>query len=386
MGTDNKIFLEVIEWFDQTGQEMLHRIPEGGSGEIKLGAQLTVRESQAAVFFYNGRACDVFGPGRHTLVTANLPILNKILSIPWGMTSPLRAEVYFTNMKVFPNLKWGTKNPVAFKDSELGLVRLRAHGICNIRVTQPVLFINSIVGTMGTYTLDDIEDFIGRVILSRFNDHLGENLDTLINLPSQYDELSESLALRLAKDFSHYGLGLTELYINSITPPPEVQDAIDDKSKLGLFDDLNGLLKMKTAMAVEKLAEQEGGAGMAAGMGMGFMMPPLFAQLYGSPEPAKTPEAKKAAHSGSHAAVSGAKCPECGTAVQGDAKFCQSCGHQLMIFRQCEECGKNLPPHARFCPRCGTKTDDGSKAPKCAKCGTENLKGAVFCNQCGEKL
>ncbi|PJA50632.1 MAG: virion core protein (lumpy skin disease virus), partial [Syntrophobacterales bacterium CG_4_9_14_3_um_filter_49_8] len=120
MGTDNIVFLEVIEWFDETGKELVHRIPEKGSGEIKWGAQLTVRESQIAVFFYNGKAYDAFGPGRHTLKTANIPILTKVLSLPWGMTSPLRAEVYFTNMKVFPNLKWGTRDPVAFRDAELG--------------------------------------------------------------------------------------------------------------------------------------------------------------------------------------------------------------------------------------------------------------------------
>ena len=129
MGMDNIVFLEVIEWFDRTGREIVRRIPEKGSGEIKYGAQLIVRESQAAVFYYHGKAYDAFEPGRHTLVTANIPILNKILSIPWGLTSPLRAEVYFVNMKVFPNLKWGTKDPVAFKDRELGLVRLRAFGI-----------------------------------------------------------------------------------------------------------------------------------------------------------------------------------------------------------------------------------------------------------------
>ena len=152
MGTDNQFFLEIIEWFDETGNELIHRIPEKGSGEIKFGAQLIVRESQAAVLFYKGKALDAFGPGKHTLKTGNIPVLTKILSIPWGMESPLRAEVYMANLKIFPNLKWGTRDPVAFRDSELGLIRLRAHGIFNIRIIQPALFINSLVETMGMFS------------------------------------------------------------------------------------------------------------------------------------------------------------------------------------------------------------------------------------------
>ena len=113
MGTDNTVFLEVIEWLETDGDELVHRVPEKGSGELKYGAQLIVRENQAAVFFYKGRACDAFGPGRHTLKTGNIPVLTKILATPWAMTSPLRTEVYFANLKVFTNLKWGTRNPVA---------------------------------------------------------------------------------------------------------------------------------------------------------------------------------------------------------------------------------------------------------------------------------
>ncbi|MBA3036785.1 MAG: SPFH domain-containing protein, partial [Desulfobacterium sp.] len=173
MGTDNIIFLENLEWFDETGKELVHRIPETGSGEIKYGAQLTVRQSQAGVFFYKGKAIDAFGPGRHTLKTANIPVLTKLASIPWGMASPLRAEVYFVNLKVFTNLKWGTRDPVAFKDSQLGLVRLRAFGIFSIQVLQPVLFINSMVGTQGIFTTAETEDYLNSVIVSRFNDYRG---------------------------------------------------------------------------------------------------------------------------------------------------------------------------------------------------------------------
>ncbi len=154
MGVNNVVLLEALEWFDETGRELLHRLPEEGSGEIKYGAQLTVRESQAAVLFYKGKAGDAFGPGRHTLKTGNSPSVTKLLSAPWGLISPLRAEVFFVNLKVFADLRWGTLDPVAFRDAELGLVRLRAHGVFNIRIVQPVLLINTLAGTMGRYTTE----------------------------------------------------------------------------------------------------------------------------------------------------------------------------------------------------------------------------------------
>ncbi len=371
MGTNNVIFLEMIEWFDETGRELVHRIPEQGSGEIKYGAQLVVRESQAGVFFYNGRAYDAFGPGRHTLTTLNIPILTKVLSLPWGFTSPLRAEVYLVNMKNFINLKWGTRDPVAFKDSEFGLIRLRAYGVFNLRVIQPVLFINSIVGTQGIYTTDEIEEYLNRVIVSRLNDHLGEHLDTLIKLPSRYEELSQGLKKRLEEDFSHYGLSLSNLYIVSITPPEEVQQAIDDQSRLAVLKDLDGLVKMKAAMAMEKASQSPGEAGAGMGMGLGFMMPALFAE-----------QLRK---SGKEVPVL-LNCPECKNPITEESRFCPACGHQLVVLDQCPECGKNLAPQAKFCSRCGHPAQEKKPAPKCPQCGSENLPHSVFCNHCGEKI
>jgi len=384
---NNLFFLEFIEWFDQTGKEIVHRIPEKGSGEIKWGAQLVVRDYQSAVFFYQGKAYDAIGPGRHTLKTANIPVLNKILAIPWAMDNPLRTEVYFVNMNLFADLKWGTRDPVAFKDSELGLVRLRAFGVFNMRVIQPVLFVNTMVAARGTYTTADIEEYLGRVIVSRLNDVLGEKLDTMLNLPKLYDEMSTELMKRLAEDFNNLGLGLTQLYINSITPPAEVQQAIDDRSKLNAIEDMNKFLKLKAAASLENVSKQMGdragaagpagtmastmGAGM--GMGMGFMMPSMLAGLY---KDAGGPEALKQA----------LVCPDCKNPIQPDAKFCPSCGRHLMVVQQCATCGESLPPTAKFCPQCGTPVELKPGSRKCPHCGTENLKESVYCNHCGDKL
>ncbi len=371
---DSAIFLENIEWFDETGQELVHRLPEEGSGEIKWGAQLTVRESQAAVLFYQGRACDAFGPGRHTLKTGNLPLLTKILSVPWRGNSPLRAEVYMVNMKHFTNLKWGTMNPVAFRDSELGLIRLRAHGVFNIQIVQPVLFINSLVGTMGHFTAEAIALYLKEVIVSRFNDYLGEVLDTILNLPGRFDELSLQLQKRLIGDFGHFGLQLSHLYITSITPPEEVQKAIDDKGRLNMIHDIDKFVKMKAAMAMEKAAENQGEAGAGMGLGLGMMMPAMFAHGLGG----------ATVHEQQGSATT--TCSECQNTIPADARFCPLCGHQQLVLSQCVHCGKNMALNAKFCSRCGRPATERPQVALCPYCKAENLPGAMFCNQCGQRI
>lgn len=349
MGTNNLVFLEVIEWFDETGRELVHRIPESGSGEIKFGAQLTVRESQAAVFFYQGKAVAAFGPGRHTLKTLNIPALTKLLAIPWAMNSPLRAEVYFVNLKTFTNLKWGTRDPVAFRDSQLGLIRLRAFGVFNLNVVEPLLFINSLAGTQGILGTEEIEAYLNQVIVSRLNDYLGETLDTLLNLPAIYDEMSEALADRLKKDFSRFGLLLNQLFINAITPPKEVQQAIDDRSRMGVIQDMNKLMQMKTAMAIEKAAENEGTAGAGMGTGLGFMMPGIMAPYVSGamqpPQPGSRPEAAAA-------------CSKCRNTLPPGARFCPQCGQPLQTPPPCIQCKKPLSAGDRFCPECGLSTTE----------------------------
>ncbi len=278
-------------------------------------------------------------------------------------------------MKYFTNLKWGTQSPVAFKDSELGLIRLRAHGIFNLQIVQPVLFINSLVGTMAEFTTDDISGYLKQVIVSRFNDYLGETLDTILNLAGKFDELSIELQKRLVNDFAHFGLRLSHLYITSITPPEEVQKAIDDKSRLSVIDDMEKFVKMKAAMAMEKAAENQGEAGAGMGLGMGMMMPAMFAanQSGQSVKPVVAQE---------NVIV----CSDCQSEIPADARFCPLCGHQQLVLSQCSHCGKNLVPNARFCSKCGHATSEKPKAVVCPECHTENLPGAMYCNQCGQRL
>ena len=341
------IMMEVIEWFDQTGTGIVHRYPEGGSGDIKMGAQLVVRENQAAVFFRDGQGLDVFGPGRHTLSTQNLPILTRLLSLPWGFTSPFRAEVYFVNLKVFTNMRWGTRDPVAFKDTQLGLIRLRAFGNFTMRVAQPLLFVNSLVGTQGSYTTDQIEDYLRDVIVARLNDFLGEKVQSLLDLPPHYDEMAVALKTRLVDEFRKYGAELVDFYINRITPPEEVERMIDERSGMGAVGDLDRFFKFKAAKAMGDAAQGGGvgngaaaGLGVGVGAGLGMMMPGMLAKSLGA-QPAAAP------------AGAVITCPGCQGAVASDSRFCPRCGRQLAATARCSRCQAELPGGARFCASCG---------------------------------
>jgi membrane protease subunit (stomatin/prohibitin family) len=268
---------------------------------------------------------------------------------------------------------------VAFRDKELGLIRIRAHGIFNVQVVQPILLINSLVGTMGKITTEEISSYLKRVIVSRLNDFLGERLDTIIDLPGKFDEFSMELQQRLTLDFAHFGLRLSHLYITSITPPEEVQKAIDDRSRMNAITDMEKFVRMKAAMAMEKAAENQGEAGAGLGLGMGMMMPAMF-----------NPAALQAPGGGSRSAggQGGATiiCPDCSNDIAQDSRFCPLCGHQLVVLSKCRECGKNLTPEAKFCSRCGTATEQHPQEVVCGECGSENMSGATFCNQCGQKL
>lgn len=283
--------MEVLEFLDPTGSIMVKREPDSGEYEIKWGAQLTVRESQTAILFRDGKALDVFGPGRHVLQTQNIPVLTKLITrLGYGTDSPFRAEVYFLNMKLFSNLKWGTREPILFRDSELQMVRLRSFGIFSIEIEDPSLFLNKVVGAQGIFVDSEIEDYLKNIIVTRLTDMFGEFVKSVFDLPKDFNELSIAIRTGIQSDFSALGLKIHDFLINSVSVPKEVQEMIDARSGMAAIGDMDQFLKFKAAMALETAADNPSGSasagvGVGAGMGMGFMLPQMLA---GAMQPAQS--------------------------------------------------------------------------------------------------
>lgn len=286
--------MEVLEFLDDSGETMAKRLPEDSGTEIKWGAQLTVRESQKAIFFRDGQSLDVFGPGRYVLKTQNIPLVTKaITSLGYGTDSPFRSEVYFLNMKLFPNLKWGTSEPILFHDSELKMIRLRAHGSFSIQIQDPTLFLNKVVGTQGIYTDQHISDYLRSIIVSKLTTVLGKELTTVFELPANFDNLSVIIRNSIKLDFDGLGLSMHDLYIGTISVPEEVQKLIDTRSGMSAVGDMNEFMKYQMGISIEKAAESTGGGagmglGMGAGIGMGMMMPQMIQEAMKSDDSSQT--------------------------------------------------------------------------------------------------
>jgi len=348
------VLFRVIEFFDETGQEMVHRIPEVGSGDFRLGDQLVVRESQQVVLFRDGKALDTMGPGRHTLSTANLPILVSLLGAIFDGKSPFRAEVYFVNMREFVDQKWGTPEPIVFRDSDLGMVRLRGMGTYSTQIADPQLFVNKIVGTQGIYTTSQISDFLRSILLSKLVDALGESKKGLFDLPASYQEMGATTKALAQGDFSALGIDLKTFYIQAITTTEETAKAIDDRAAMGAIGNMQAYLQFKMAQGIGAGAAPgeagtvagtaQAGMGLGAGIGLGAMMAGMMQQ---------------AMQPGAPAAQAGAVmlCPSCSAQIPASARFCPNCGAKLAKAEPttCPNCQAQVPAGNKFCPNCGNK-------------------------------
>jgi membrane protease subunit (stomatin/prohibitin family) len=275
MGLFDKLkgeFVDIIEWTDSSNDTMVWRFPRY-QNEIKMGAKLTVRESQVAIFVNEGKMADEYKPGMYDLQTQNMPIMSTLKGWKFGFNSPFKAEVYFVNTKQFTNQKWGTKNPIMIRDAEFGPIRIRAFGNYSIRIMDAKLFLKEIAGTDNHFTTEEITDNLRNMVITRFTDAIAESKIPVLDMASNYDELSKFVGEKINPEFKEIGIEVTKLLIENISLPPEVEAAMDKRSSMGIIGNLGAYAQFQAANSMEKAAENGNsimGAGMGMGMGMGM--------------------------------------------------------------------------------------------------------------------
>ena len=270
-------FIDVIEWTDDSRDTLVWRFERHGH-EIKYGAKLTVREGQAAVFIHEGQLADVFMPGLYMLETNNMPIMTTLQHWHHGFKSPFKSEIYFVSTTRMTDLKWGTKNPITLRDPEFGPVRLRAFGTYSIKVADPARFMTEIVGTDGEFTRDEIQFQIRNMIVQSASRALAGSRIPVLDMAANTDDLGRIVAEQISATTAEYGLTVPELYIENISLPPAVEEALDKRTSMGVLGDLSKYQQYATAEAMQAAAEQPGGGmGMGLGAGMGMAMGNMMA-------------------------------------------------------------------------------------------------------------
>lgn len=266
-------FLEIIQWQDDSRDTISWRFPDEDK-EIKRGAQLIVRESQAAQFIYLGQFGDTFGPGKHYLTTDNLPILATLKGWKYGFESPFKADIYYVNTRLFTGNKWGTANPIMLRDQDFGIVRARAYGIYDFKVVDVKTFLKEVAGTDDHFRLDEFADTMRSRIVSVFTDALASAKVPVLDVAARYSELGDALlpAINPAVT-SKYGIEISSFIVENVSVPPEVEQAIDKRSSMAAIGNLNDYVKFQMAESMTKGGgEGAGMASTAAGLGAGLAM------------------------------------------------------------------------------------------------------------------
>ncbi|MBE5804422.1 MAG: hypothetical protein E7316_07915 [Clostridiales bacterium] len=340
--------IDVIEWTDSSNDTMVYKYDMNGK-EIMMGAQLTVRESQVAIFVNEGQLADVFQPGRYELSTSNMPIMTALKAWKFGFNSPFKSDVYFINTKQFLDQKWGTSNPVMMRDAEFGMIRLRAFGIYSFRVTDPTAFLKEVFGTSSLFTVDGVEGQIKRTLISGLSDAIAESKIPALDLAANYDELANYAIQAINPKIAPLGLGLTSFVIENISLPEEVEKSMDKRTSMGVLGDMNKYTQYQAAEALREAANNPNGtAGMGIGMGAGMSMGQLFTQSMAQPQQPVAPVQQAPVQAGGF-------CTGCGAALTAGAKFCSNCGQKQEASNVCPGCGNTVAPGAKFCANCGQK-------------------------------
>ena len=352
------LFRTNIVWNDDTKNTIVYKYPFKNNGrEVNDKSTITVKESQIAVFVYKGQIADVLGPGLYDLKTNILPILTKLAAWKYAFETPITLDVYYVNTKQFTNIKWGTLNPIMMRDPEFGVIRVRGFGTFAFKVDDAGVFLKELFGTNSSFKTEDITGQLRSMLLSALADALGESKISAIDLAANTMEFNELVKEKIQAKFKEIGLLLTNLFIENMSVPEEVEKALDERSKYGILgDSTDTMMKVSAAEAMRNAAKNPGaagafmgaGVGMGAGLGMGGYMGNAFA--------AQNQSQKEANDKLGGSAAKKAVCPKCGAEISAEnAKFCPECGEKLPTKKFCVSCGAKLPQDAKFCPECGTK-------------------------------
>lgn len=352
------------------------------SEQFVLGSQLIVNQGQEALFFKGGEALDLFGPGTHTLSTGNLPILHKLVNLPFGGKTPFAAEVYFINKTVKLDLFWGTSTPIPLEDPKYGLILdVGARGQYGISIKDSRLFVARIVGAVPngatsdyTVVLKYFNGLINTKIKSVTSEYMIKKQISFLEISPYLSELSDAFKEAINDEFERFGVEVINFYCESIAPPPEDYKKLRHyKEELALGE---GFYQKRRSLDIaEKLAANPSTAGIAnagIGLGMGLGAAGQFGNIFSG-----IGQNVQVNNSGNEVS-----CPKCGAKNNGSMKFCGECGSKLALTIICPHCGKEVPDGTKFCGECGGTLS----SLKCSTCGFENKAGMKFCGSCGKKL
>lgn len=332
MGLWDKIvgeFIDVIEWVDDSEDTLVYRFPTHNR-EIQMGSSLIVRETQQALFVYQGQIADQYGPGHYTLKTDNMPVMTTLRHWTHGFNAPFKSEVYYFNTRQFTDLRWGTPNPVTIRDPEFGVVRLRAFGIYAMRVVDPRLVMSEISATSERYTVDQIEDQLRKTIVTRLSDFFGEANHAFLDYAANLNEFSAALEQSLRPEFARYGLALESFFIENVSLPEAVEKVLDQRAGMAAIgNNLDAYAKYQAANAIPDAAKADGGiAGAGVGAGMGLMMGQMLGNAFGvGGNQGQGAPANPGQGGGQQIMV---RCTKCNALNPETAKFCSNCGNKLV--------------------------------------------------------
>ena len=346
-----------IEWTDASSDVIVYKYPFKKSGrEVNNKSSLTVRESQVAVFVHKGKIADIFEPGFYELETGILPLLTKLAAWKYAFETPITLDVYFINTKQFTNIKWGTQNPIIMRDPEFGAIRVRGYGAFAFKVDDPENFLKELFGTNSTFKTGDIKDYAKTMLVSALADALGESKISVLDLASNTLEFNEIVKEKIQDKFNELGLKLTNLFIENMSVPSEVEKTLDERARYGILGgSTDTMMKMAAAEALKEAAKNPGMGGAFMGAGVGLGAGATVGSVFADAMKPSAPQQQQSQPAEQPKPAAGKKCPKCGAAIASAAKFCPECGEKLPDKKFCPECGHELSATAKFCPECGTK-------------------------------